>query len=368
MSALGDLLRYADEEEDEEEHEEAENNREQPGRQPAVQAPRPVSLVSYAHDDEDDTKPEESPAAHAAPTGDRKPGSSLPPKAPRALAEAAARGGAPSPVFQITAAAQRVAADRTQAEQPPAEPGGPIASSSAGPGASAVTPPGISPSLQQTTPGRPSGSPMPLPQGSPFHTLANIPPEPPGPVDERVRAKLEQFVQLRAQGRRLNDSLRANKNFRNPAILEKLVEYWGIDEIGSNYPRDKFDPHAFDMEEFYDALAVRQRKAMEAKERAQANRSAVEFAPGGLQTTLLTDAGLLRPRPAAGAEGKPAKRSKWDAQDPASVAPIVPGGIIQASLQQAAAAAAAVAAAQAAQAAPGYAQYAAEMRKQAGIR
>jgi HCNGP-like protein len=40
-------------------------------------------------------------------------------------------------------------------------------------------------------------------------------------------------------------NIRSNKNFGNPYIFGKAVEHFQIDEIGSNYPTDIFDPHGY---------------------------------------------------------------------------------------------------------------------------
>ena len=37
-------------------------------------------------------------------------------------------------------------------------------------------------------------------------------------------------------GADMNDKLRAHKDFRNPSIYEKLIQFCDIDEFGTNYP------------------------------------------------------------------------------------------------------------------------------------
>ena len=46
-------------------------------------------------------------------------------------------------------------------------------------------------------------------------------------------------------------NIRSNKNFGNPYIFGKAVEHFQIDEIGSNYPRDIFDPHGYTEVNFF---------------------------------------------------------------------------------------------------------------------
>ena len=52
----------------------------------------------------------------------------------------------------------------------------------------------------------------------------------------------------------LNDRLRDSKAFRNPSIMEKLVAFCGIDEAGTNFPKDLYNPHRFTEAEYHEAL------------------------------------------------------------------------------------------------------------------
>ena len=54
----------------------------------------------------------------------------------------------------------------------------------------------------------------------------------------------------------MNHHLARLRNFLNPVILEKLVDRFGIDEIGTNYPKTLYNPHDFSPEEYYDRLAT----------------------------------------------------------------------------------------------------------------
>jgi len=81
-----------------------------------------------------------------------------------------------------------------------------------------------------------------------------LPPEPTKPVADDLQAKVVKFLQLKSEGKSLNDQIRSNKQTRNPDILDKLVEHFGIKEIDSNYPKDIFDPFAFSPSDFYDHI------------------------------------------------------------------------------------------------------------------
>lgn len=52
----------------------------------------------------------------------------------------------------------------------------------------------------------------------------------------------------------MNAIIKNEKKFKNPAIYDMLIEKFGLDEIGSNFPKSVFDPHAFNEDSFYEEL------------------------------------------------------------------------------------------------------------------
>ena len=107
-----------------------------------------------------------------------------------------------------------------------------------------------------------------------------IPPSPPGSPDPNLTVKLDNFRQLRNRGIYFNDRLASNKSFRNPKLLDKLRRYVGIDdEYGTNLPSSVWDPHKFTRDQYYDAIAEKQRSEFEAlQERQRAEqRTSIEF-------------------------------------------------------------------------------------------
>ncbi|KAJ8611376.1 hypothetical protein CTAYLR_006487 [Chrysophaeum taylorii] len=66
-------------------------------------------------------------------------------------------------------------------------------------------------------------------------------PEPPGEADPELTKRLAQF---REKGYNPTQHIRQNREFANPQILQKIVDYFEIDDIGSCYPTHIFDPHA----------------------------------------------------------------------------------------------------------------------------
>jgi len=79
------------------------------------------------------------------------------------------------------------------------------------------------------------------------------------------------FTEYKRTGANINREYRRKKEFKNPDILEKLVRYYNIIEIGSNYPASKFDPYKWKASSFYDALAEEQQRMMEKLENEKKN-------------------------------------------------------------------------------------------------
>ncbi|KAF8328175.1 HCNGP-like protein-domain-containing protein [Cantharellus anzutake] len=139
--------------------------------------------------------------------------------------------------------------------------------------------------------------------------MYGLPPLPLEPCDPALEAKIRQFRSLKVQGKHFNDNLMSNKAFRNPHIYQKLVEFVGIDEKGTQFPRDLWDPHEVRDEWFAESLASQQKARSQQIESAQKlkSRAHIEF-----QTS--------RPRPESNTDGlgdmrharDPPQRGRYD--------------------------------------------------------
>uniref|UniRef100_K3WGC2 Uncharacterized protein n=1 Tax=Globisporangium ultimum (strain ATCC 200006 / CBS 805.95 / DAOM BR144) TaxID=431595 RepID=K3WGC2_GLOUD len=100
---------------------------------------------------------------------------------------------------------------------------------------------------------------------------AGIPPAAPSSqqqADEEVQERIRKYITVQQErsnqdgGSALNfqGSLCAKKDVNNPYILEKVVEYFGIDELQSNFAPHVFDPHGMPLHEYSDAIALAQKK------------------------------------------------------------------------------------------------------------
>ncbi|KAI8976074.1 HCNGP-like protein-domain-containing protein [Pilobolus umbonatus] len=104
-----------------------------------------------------------------------------------------------------------------------------------------------------------------------------IPDEPTTECDPERAERIAHFLSLRASGHRLNEHLQHNKAFRNPRIYAKLVEFTDVDEIGSNYNIEEFNPHGFSPDFYLDGILETQKRLAEEKVAANHNRNSLQF-------------------------------------------------------------------------------------------
>ncbi|XP_022094170.1 SAP30-binding protein-like [Acanthaster planci] len=108
-----------------------------------------------------------------------------------------------------------------------------------------------------------------------------LPPEPTGRCSKHLQDKIANFYKKRFN---LNQ-IQTRKDFRNPSIYEKLISYLRIDELGSNYPTDVFNPHGWDESSYYEALSKVQKEDMAKREKEKKERTKVEFKMGMVKKT-----------------------------------------------------------------------------------
>lgn len=95
-----------------------------------------------------------------------------------------------------------------------------------------------------------------------------LPPEPRGRCAPALQEKIARLYQRKLRDRcDMNASIQMRKDFRNPSIYEKLIAYCGIDELGTNYPPETFDPQKWGPESYYEELSRRQKEEMDKRDR-----------------------------------------------------------------------------------------------------
>merc|ERR1719482_2040455 len=104
--------------------------------------------------------------------------------------------------------------------------------------------------LQQLAAARPNGlAEAPPPEAEkPVHDEelpeVELPPSPRGECSADRLANVQRLIDLKAQGRTINAHMRADSQYRNPHILEKIIKVFDIDEAGTSVPAEVYDPNA----------------------------------------------------------------------------------------------------------------------------
>ncbi|KAL9452359.1 hypothetical protein AB3S75_008195 [Citrus x aurantiifolia] len=157
-----------------------------------------------------------------------------------------------------------------------------------------------------------------------------LPPPPKVKCSEELQRKIDKFLGLKRIGKSFNAEVRNRKDYRNPDFLLHAVRYQDIDQIGSCFSKDVFDPHGYDKSDYYDEIEADMRRERERKDQENKKNQKVEFIVG-VQAGII--AGAQKPNipiPAAVAsglqsvpmatdavarDGRQNKKSKWDKVD-----------------------------------------------------
>ncbi|KAK8524541.1 hypothetical protein V6N13_015561 [Hibiscus sabdariffa] len=158
-----------------------------------------------------------------------------------------------------------------------------------------------------------------------------LPPPPKAKCSEELQRKIDKFLNLKRVGKSFNAEVRNRKDYRNPDFLLHAVRYQDIDQTGSCFSKDVFDPHGYDKSDYYDEIEADMKRERERKEQESKKNQKVDFVSGGSQSgavltapkvsmpTTVVGAGSLPSAPTAAdnivRDGRQNKKSKWDKVD-----------------------------------------------------
>lgn len=131
-----------------------------------------------------------------------------------------------------------------------------------------------------------------------------IPPEPAGKCPKELQETIAKFYsRMQNEGLDMNKIIQDKKNFRNPSIYEKLIQFCDINELDTNYPPEIYDPLKWGKESYYDELARVQKIEMDRREKEKKEKFAkIDFISGVVK------------KPESDDEKK--RKSKWDQAAP----------------------------------------------------
>ncbi|XP_008555146.1 SAP30-binding protein [Microplitis demolitor] len=108
-----------------------------------------------------------------------------------------------------------------------------------------------------------------------------IPPAPSGQYPPDLQEKFNHYVKLAEFGNLdMNVVIQKRKAFRNPSLLNKLIQHCNIDELGTNYPPSLYDPLKWSKESYYDQLHIAQQDFETQIENSRRNKTKVETISG----------------------------------------------------------------------------------------
>ncbi|CCD73031.1 Early ELOngation arrest [Caenorhabditis elegans] len=90
-----------------------------------------------------------------------------------------------------------------------------------------------------------------------------IPPPPEIEVNPAIATRFEHAFRQKALGTDLNQQIQGNQQYNNPMSYTTFIDAFEIDEKGTNFAKNIFDPHVFPDNCFYDAIADEQKKIQE---------------------------------------------------------------------------------------------------------
>ncbi|OVA00117.1 HCNGP-like [Macleaya cordata] len=172
-----------------------------------------------------------------------------------------------------------------------------------------------------------------------------LPPPPKIKCSEDLQEKINRFLALKRAGKSFNAEVRNRKDYRNPDFLQHAVTYQNIDQIGSCFSKDVFDPHGYDKSDYYDEIEADMKREMERKEQEKKKSQKMEFVAGGTQPGMVSMApkismqvpgaltvassglhSLSTAGDAVARDSRINKKSKWDKVDGDRRNPLHSGG------------------------------------------
>ncbi|KAI1078304.1 HCNGP-like protein-domain-containing protein [Whalleya microplaca] len=169
-----------------------------------------------------------------------------------------------------------------------------------------------------------------VPPGSPYSanramlrdltlpTLPNmdIPPSPPGSPAPAVNKKFEQFLELKKQGVHFNSKIAQSTALKNPALMDKLLNFAEIDQkaqYATTLGTDIWDPAGFPRWAYKEQLKQSQTEITQS--RARSKGSPVKFVPPAGESTQSAAAATASQNSAHDAAHKPStgkRKTRFD--------------------------------------------------------
>uniref|UniRef100_A0A1A9X3P7 SAP30-binding protein n=1 Tax=Glossina brevipalpis TaxID=37001 RepID=A0A1A9X3P7_9MUSC len=109
------------------------------------------------------------------------------------------------------------------------------------------------------------------------HYGFSLPPEPKSkPLPELTEKVKQLYDKMETNNMDMNCVIQQRKEFRNPSIYEKLIQFCDINEFGTNYPPEVYDPLRWGPESYYEELDRVQRLEMTKRQKERKDKDKIE--------------------------------------------------------------------------------------------
>mmetsp|Transcript_8621 Transcript_8621/g.22264 ORF Transcript_8621/g.22264 Transcript_8621/m.22264 type:complete len:257 (+) Transcript_8621:125-895(+) len=114
-------------------------------------------------------------------------------------------------------------------------------------------------------------------KGAGLRSSSMLPPRPAGQPESHLTKSVNLLLQKKREGMDMNRYIRSMRPFQNPSLYEKLIDMMGIDQIGSNCPKQVYDPNRWGEDDYFDRLAAARNAADAKRAEARRKRPEVQF-------------------------------------------------------------------------------------------
>ncbi|KAI9576049.1 hypothetical protein GQX74_013749 [Glossina fuscipes] len=105
----------------------------------------------------------------------------------------------------------------------------------------------------------------------------SLPPEAKSkPLPELTEKVKHLYEKMETSNMDMNCVIQQRKEFRNPSIYEKLIQFCDINEFGTNYPPEVYDPLRWGPESYYEELDRMQRVEMTKRQKERKDKDKIE--------------------------------------------------------------------------------------------
>lgn len=109
------------------------------------------------------------------------------------------------------------------------------------------------------------------------HYSFTLPSEPKAKPMLELTEKIKQlYEKMESSNMDMNRLIQQRKDFRNPSIYEKLIQFCDINEFGTNYPPHIYDPLQWGPESYYEELARVQKNEMLKRQKEKKDSDKIE--------------------------------------------------------------------------------------------